>query len=47
MSPVNIVFMGLFRFEAGKNAEETAKLIQHPAEMVQSWYETCQKEKRV
>mgnify|MGYP006990177397 CR=1 FL=1 len=23
MSPVNIVFMGLFRFEAGKNAEET------------------------
>lgn len=34
------------QFEAGKTIEETVKLVQHPIEMVQSWYEVYQKEKR-
>lgn len=33
------------QFEAGKNVEETAKLVQHPVEVVQSWYEEYKKEK--
>lgn len=34
------------QFEAGKNVEETVKLVQHPIEVVQSWYDAYQKEKR-
>ena len=34
------------QFEAGKNVEETVKLVQHPVEMVQAWYEEYQKRNR-
>lgn len=34
------------QFEAGKDVEETSKLIQHPINLVQSWYEEYQKSKR-
>lgn len=33
------------QFEAGKNVEETVKLVQHPIALVQAWYEEYQKEK--
>lgn len=31
------------QFKAGKNIEETAELVKHPVELVQSWYEEYQK----
>lgn len=34
------------QFEAGKNIEETSKLIQHPLHLVQSWYEKYQAARR-
>lgn len=34
------------QFEEGKSAEETARLIQHPLELVQTWYGQCQTSKR-
>ena len=32
------------QFEAGKNIEETAKLVQHPVDVVTAWYEQYQKD---
>ena len=32
------------QFKAGKTIEETAKLVQHPIEVVRGWYEQYQKE---
>lgn len=36
---------GCKQFDAGKTIEETAKLVQHPMEVVRAWYEAYQKEK--
>lgn len=34
------------QFEAGRTIEETVKLVKHPIEVVQAWYEEYQREKR-
>lgn len=43
----SMYFVACKQFEAGKTIEETVKLVQHPIEVVQAWYEEYQKEKEL